>query len=218
MSTASEPRSNNATNATRECCAGCRTRPPDVILLQEIRASHKQADDALAPALASGWHLTMTESSVKGHAGVGVLSRTEPVTRCGPDSAAPSSTASAGMSRPTSPTRCRRADRRQPVPAKGCRRHPQDAAKFEEKKRFLDEFGVHLGHPEHSRGSGRRWRLEYRSRRGGHQELAGQPQEPRIPLPHEREWVWSAGVGMVRCRPGPAPTGSGTVQLVVVAR
>ncbi len=39
--------------------------PSDVIVLQEIRASHKQAHDALAPALADGWHLTMTESSAK---------------------------------------------------------------------------------------------------------------------------------------------------------
>ncbi|SIR80200.1 exodeoxyribonuclease III [Williamsia sterculiae] len=57
----------------------------DVVLLQEVRATAEQAHEALAPALESGrWHLTTTESTVKGHAGVGVLSRRPPIaTRVG---------------------------------------------------------------------------------------------------------------------------------------
>lgn len=50
----------------------------DIVLMQEVRASEKQAREALQPALDAGWHLAMSESVVKGHAGVGVLSRTEP--------------------------------------------------------------------------------------------------------------------------------------------
>ncbi|MBT0566795.1 exodeoxyribonuclease III [Williamsia sp. CHRR-6] len=48
------------------------------VLLQEIRASYDQATEALAPALEAGWHLSMSESRVKGHAGVGVLSTVVP--------------------------------------------------------------------------------------------------------------------------------------------
>lgn len=54
------------------------TSGPDVVLLQEVRASEELARDALAPVLDTGWHLTMSESSVKGHAGVGVLTRSAP--------------------------------------------------------------------------------------------------------------------------------------------
>lgn len=48
------------------------------VLMQEIRATEEQAREALAPALEAGWHLSMVDSSVKGHAGVGVLSTLPP--------------------------------------------------------------------------------------------------------------------------------------------
>ncbi|MEZ2189952.1 exodeoxyribonuclease III [Corynebacterium sp. CCM 9204] len=48
----------------------------DVVLMQEVRASDKQARDALAPALDAGWHWIGAESAAKGRAGVGILSRT----------------------------------------------------------------------------------------------------------------------------------------------
>ncbi|MBD0020354.1 exodeoxyribonuclease III [Gordonia sp. (in: high G+C Gram-positive bacteria)] len=121
--------------------------PSDVIVLQEIRASHKQAHEALAPVLEGGWHLTMTESSVKGHAGVGVLSRIEPAAvRTG-----------FGSAEFDDLGRYVEADFGAPgidgvgeltvgalyLP-KGAADTPPDAAKFEEKKRFLDEFGAYL--------------------------------------------------------------------------
>ncbi|WP_298443869.1 exodeoxyribonuclease III [Gordonia sp. (in: high G+C Gram-positive bacteria)] len=53
-------------------------RDPDVVLLQEIRASEALTRKALAPALDAGWHLAMTESAVAGRSGVGVLSKTAP--------------------------------------------------------------------------------------------------------------------------------------------
>lgn len=50
----------------------------DHVLLQETRATEEQTFDALAPALADGWHLCMSEAAIKGHSGVAILSRTEP--------------------------------------------------------------------------------------------------------------------------------------------
>ena len=55
-----------------------RSAVTDIVLLQEVRATEDQTRDVLAPLLDDGWHLAMTESVVKGHAGVGVLSRMEP--------------------------------------------------------------------------------------------------------------------------------------------
>lgn len=48
----------------------------DVVLLQEVRATHKQTLEALAPALDAGWHYAGAEAEAKGRAGVGILSRT----------------------------------------------------------------------------------------------------------------------------------------------
>lgn len=48
----------------------------DVVLMQEVRASDRQAREALAPALDAGWHWAGAESVAKGRAGVGILSRT----------------------------------------------------------------------------------------------------------------------------------------------
>ena len=48
----------------------------DIVLMQEVRATPEQAENALAPALASGWHLALADAAAKGRAGVGILSRT----------------------------------------------------------------------------------------------------------------------------------------------
>lgn len=49
----------------------------DVVLMQEVRATPKQTEAALAPAMEAGWsHLAMSEAEAKGRAGVGILSRT----------------------------------------------------------------------------------------------------------------------------------------------
>ncbi|WP_395307877.1 exodeoxyribonuclease III [Mycobacterium sp. AMU20-3851] len=48
----------------------------DIVCLQETRADDEQLADALAPALADGWHLAAAAPHVKGRNGVAVLSRT----------------------------------------------------------------------------------------------------------------------------------------------
>ncbi len=48
----------------------------DIVCLQETRADDDQLADALAPALADGWHLAAAAPHVKGRNGVAVLSRT----------------------------------------------------------------------------------------------------------------------------------------------
>ncbi|MVZ90754.1 exodeoxyribonuclease III [Microbacter sp. ANSKLAB05] len=50
----------------------------DVVALQEVRADSDQTRKALAPALDAGWHLVGAPSSLKGRAGVAILSRAEP--------------------------------------------------------------------------------------------------------------------------------------------
>lgn len=50
----------------------------DVVALQEVRADEDQARKALAPALDAGWHLIGSPSSLKGRAGVAILSKQEP--------------------------------------------------------------------------------------------------------------------------------------------
>ncbi|MGL4306382.1 MAG: exodeoxyribonuclease III [Mycobacteriaceae bacterium] len=47
----------------------------DHICLQETRADDQQLREALAPALAQGWHLVSAEPIVKGRNGVAILSR-----------------------------------------------------------------------------------------------------------------------------------------------
>lgn len=163
---------------------------PDVVLLQEIRASEKLARKALAPALDDGWQLVMTESSVAGHAGVGLLTRTEPAAvRIGfgsdefdglgryleADVDHDGQTVTVGsLYLPTgaAPTE-----------------DPKDVAKYEEKLRFLDEFGPYL---DGLLASGRAaviagdWNIAPDERDiknwKGNRKNAGF-------LPHEREWV-----------------------------
>ncbi|MCI6206993.1 MAG: exodeoxyribonuclease III [Corynebacterium glucuronolyticum] len=50
-----------------------RTADVDIVLLQEVRATPEQAQKALAPALAEGWNLTLSDSVQKGRAGVAIL-------------------------------------------------------------------------------------------------------------------------------------------------
>ncbi len=54
----------------------------DVVCLQETRADDEQLAEALAPALADGWHLASADPHLKGRNGVAVLSR-HPITRAG---------------------------------------------------------------------------------------------------------------------------------------
>ena len=48
----------------------------DVVCLQETRADDAQLADALAPAIADGWHLAAADPHIKGRNGVAVLART----------------------------------------------------------------------------------------------------------------------------------------------
>lgn len=48
----------------------------DVVLLQEVRASEAQTQEALGPALDAGWHLAQAVAAAPGRAGVAILSRT----------------------------------------------------------------------------------------------------------------------------------------------
>ncbi len=52
-----------------------KTTRADVVCLQETRADDEQLAEALAPALADGWHLASADPHLKGRNGVAVLSR-----------------------------------------------------------------------------------------------------------------------------------------------
>jgi exodeoxyribonuclease III len=52
---------------------------PDVVTLQEVRASDDELRAALAGSLFEGWHVAHAACATKGRAGVAVLSRTEPL-------------------------------------------------------------------------------------------------------------------------------------------
>lgn len=165
----------------------------DIVLLQEIRASEEQAREALGPALDDGWHLRMSESTVKGHAGVGVLSRTEPTAvRVGFGSDEFDSTGrylEADVPTSSGPVTVASLYLPKGAAAPAARSTDKDAAKYEEKKRFLGDFGDHLA------------TLARRRRPvvvGGDWNIA--PAEPDIKnwkgnlrspgfLPHERAWV-----------------------------
>lgn len=47
----------------------------EVVLLQEVRATQEQAEQALRPALEDGWHLQCAPASARGRSGVAILSR-----------------------------------------------------------------------------------------------------------------------------------------------
>ncbi|PFG27140.1 exodeoxyribonuclease [Corynebacterium renale] len=48
---------------------------PDVVLMQEVRATDDQTRKALQPALDNGWHYVGAPAAAKGRAGVGILSQ-----------------------------------------------------------------------------------------------------------------------------------------------
>jgi exodeoxyribonuclease-3 len=52
---------------------------PDVVTLQEVRASDAELRAALAGSAFEGWHVAHVASTTKGRAGVAVLSRTAPL-------------------------------------------------------------------------------------------------------------------------------------------
>ncbi|GAC69836.1 exodeoxyribonuclease III [Gordonia soli] len=162
----------------------------DIVLLQEIRADEDQARDALAPVLDDGWHLVMTESVVKGHAGVGILSR----------QAATAHRVGFGSAEFDGAGRYLEADfdidGRQVTAAslylpKGAAEtdDPKDVAKFAEKKRFLDEFGDHLTTLARRRRAvavGGDWNIA--PAEADIKNWKGNRKSPGF-LPHEREWV-----------------------------
>lgn len=50
---------------------------PDIVFMQEVRATAEQSTAALKPALDKGWHWYVAPAAAKGRAGVGILSRRE---------------------------------------------------------------------------------------------------------------------------------------------
>ncbi|MCF8611739.1 exodeoxyribonuclease III [Gordonia sp. HY285] len=162
----------------------------DVVLLQEVRASEALTRKALAPALDDGWHLVMTESAVKGRSGVGILSRTEPAAvriGFGSDEFDPlgryveadfdlggATVTAASLYLPS---------------GAALTDDPKDVEKYEEKNRFLDEFGPYL---DRLLTSGRQvavagdWNIAHTEHDiknwKGNRKNSGF-------LPHEREWV-----------------------------
>ncbi|MGW0038922.1 exodeoxyribonuclease III [Gordonia sp. NPDC003376] len=165
----------------------------DIVLMQEVRASEKQAREALKPALDAGWHLVMSESAVKGHAGVGVLSRVEPQgVRVG-----------FGSDEFDATGRYLEADVETAFGAltvaslylpKGAAAPTdtstgKEAEKFEEKKRFLDEFGAHMTSLARRRRHlmiGGDWNIAHAE--ADIKNWKGNLRSPGF-LPHEREWV-----------------------------
>ncbi|QKT06713.1 endonuclease/exonuclease/phosphatase family protein [Gordonia sp. X0973] len=169
----------------------------DAVALQEIRATEEQAREALAPALDQGWQLQMSESTVKGHAGVGVLTRVEPTTvRAGFGSAEFDSLGRyLEVDVPTATGPITVASLYLPKgavdPAHTSTATETDERKFAEKKRFLDEFGAHLASTRaagcHAIVGGD-WNIA-----PAENDLKAFKTNKRSPgfLPHEREWIAS---------------------------
>ncbi|MCX6470677.1 MAG: exodeoxyribonuclease III [Corynebacteriales bacterium] len=156
------------------------------VLLQEIRASRDQAVEALAPALDAGWSLSMTESSVKGHAGVGVLGTVAPdAVRVGFGSEEFDGT---GRYLEIDVA----ADGDVPALTLGSLYLPKgasDGPKRDEKFRFLDEFGAHLDTLSRRRRGvvvGGDWNIAH-----SELDLKAWKTNQRSPgfLPEERAWV-----------------------------
>lgn len=166
----------------------------DIVLLQEVRADEALARAALAPVLDDGWHLAMTESSVKGHAGVGILSRTPPTAvRVGFGSSEFDSTGryleadfdGADIGSLTVASLYLPKGAAEPAPSAA----EKDVAKFEEKKRFLAEFGDHLSTVVRRRRSivvGGDWNIA--PAEADIKNWKGNLASPGF-LPHERAWV-----------------------------
>ncbi len=167
----------------------------DAVALQEIRATEGQAREALAPALDDGWHLAMSESTVKGHAGVGVLTRGAPTAvRVGFGSEEFDSLGRyLEVDLPTPAGEVAVASLYLPKgavdPAHTSTATETDERKFAEKKRFLTEFGAHLrsvvATGRHAIVGGD-WNIA-----PAENDLKAFKTNRRSPgfLPHEREWV-----------------------------
>ncbi|WAC54766.1 exodeoxyribonuclease III [Gordonia sp. SL306] len=162
----------------------------DVVALQEVRADEDQAREALAPALDDGWHLAVSSSVVKGHAGVGVLSRlpigqvrigfgSNEFDRTGrylevdvEGAAEPLTVGSLYLPKGAAATS-----------------EPKDVAKFDEKVRFLDEFGQYLRKLARRRRQvvvGGDWNIAHAE--ADIKNWKGNRKSPGF-LPHERAWV-----------------------------
>ena len=83
--------------------------------------------------------------------------------------------------------RYRRADRRQPVPAQGCRRHRRTRPSSRRRSASSTSSASISATRSTVEGSGRRWRLEYRPPR--RTSRTGRATSSPGFLPHEREWV-----------------------------
>lgn len=167
----------------------------DIVALQEVRATEAEARDALAPALDDGWQLVMSSSSVKGHAGVALLSRGEPIAvRTGIGSAEFDTggryieadyvldgveVTAGSLYLPKGAV----------DPAQTRTATEKDAEKFEEKRRFLDEFGTFLArHAASGRDVvvGGDWNIA-----ATENDLKAHKTNKKSPgfLPHERAWL-----------------------------
>ncbi|MEE3848849.1 exodeoxyribonuclease III [Gordonia sp. LSe1-13] len=162
----------------------------DVVLMQEIRADEEQAAEALAPALDDGWQWTMSASVVRGHAGVGVLSRLPlGAVRVGFGDAEFDPTGryiEVDLDSPLGPTTV--ASLYLP---KGAAQtpEPKDVAKFDEKVRFLTAFGHHLDRLSRRRRHvvvGGDWNIAHAE--PDIKNWKGNRKSPGF-LPHERSWV-----------------------------
>ncbi|GAB2639642.1 exodeoxyribonuclease III [Gordonia jinhuaensis] len=157
----------------------------DHVLLQEIRATEDQARAALAPALDDGWHLVMADSTVKGHAGVGILSREPAIAhRVG-----------FGSDEFDGTGRYLEADFTQPdgrgltVASVYVPKGAADGEKYEEKFRFLGAFADHLGSLARKRRDvviGGDWNIAPTER--DLKNWKGNQKNPGF-LPAERAWV-----------------------------
>ena len=155
-------------------------RKPDVVLLQEVRAS----DEILADHLPAGeWHLAHEASETKGRAGVAIASRL-PMTavRIGLKTGVTGDSGPLGGGRPGAPRARGRSGaehhRRVHLPAL---RHGRDAVDGREVRVPRPRHGPAGGHRGAGRVRGRRRGREHRAPRGGHQELEGQPEVRRLP-------------------------------------
>lgn len=152
----------------------------DCVLLQETRATEEQVFEALDPALSDGWHVCVNESTVKGHSGVAILSRSAPnKVRKG-----------FGSSEFDGTGRYIEADFDDlTVASLYLPKGASDGAKREEKFRFLDEFEAHLaalGRKRRDVVVGGDWNiaptvLDLKNAKGN-------VKNPGF-LPEEREWV-----------------------------
>ncbi|MGV9710532.1 exodeoxyribonuclease III [Gordonia sp. NPDC003424] len=165
----------------------------DIVLLQEIRADEDLAREALAPALDDGWGLAMSPSVIKGHAGVGVLSRL-PLGAVrvgfGSDEFDPLGRyLEADVDGPLGPTTVASLYLPKGAAAPTATTDTKLTAKYDEKVRFLDAFGTHLRSLARRRRNvvvGGDWNIAHAE--PDIKNWKGNLRSPGF-LPHERSWV-----------------------------